>query len=72
MEEKANSVISAEAEVKCYGSSSDPERRVWESAGWSCPCGGTHVSDLSEIGKIRLKRKNIGSGKERIEILLVE
>ncbi|HOG04600.1 MAG TPA: alanyl-tRNA editing protein, partial [Accumulibacter sp.] len=34
------------------------------------PCGGTHVRRTGEIGSIRLKRNNIGRGKERVEILL--
>ncbi|MDP6831061.1 MAG: hypothetical protein QF512_08835 [Alphaproteobacteria bacterium] len=32
------------------------------------PCGGTHVRRTAEVGKLSLKRKNIGKGKERIEI----
>ena len=34
------------------------------------PCGGTHVKSTEEIGKIRLKRVNIGKGKERVEVTL--
>lgn len=34
------------------------------------PCGGTHPKSTKEIGKVQLKRKNIGSGKERIEVVL--
>lgn len=37
---------------------------------WKMPCGGTHVKNTKEIGSIKLKRKNIGAGKERIEIYL--
>jgi Ser-tRNA(Ala) deacylase AlaX len=36
------------------------------------PCGGTHLKRTSEVGALRLKRKNIGKGKERVEIYLVE
>ncbi|WP_421852133.1 hypothetical protein [Marinomonas sp.] len=35
------------------------------------PCGGTHVKSTRELGSIRLKRKNVGKGKERVEIYLV-
>ncbi|HLT78007.1 MAG TPA: hypothetical protein VKZ87_11510 [Ferrovibrio sp.] len=34
------------------------------------PCGGTHLRRTGEIGAIRLKRVNIGKGKERVEIAL--
>ncbi|MDI9819329.1 alanyl-tRNA editing protein, partial [Tatlockia sp. PL877] len=35
-------------------------------------CGGTHVKSTSEVGLIALKRINIGGGKERIEIKLLD
>ncbi|WP_272521033.1 alanine-tRNA synthetase second additional domain-containing protein [Providencia sp. PROV202] len=34
------------------------------------PCGGTHVRSTAEISTIRLKKVNIGKGKERVEIYL--
>lgn len=49
------------------------QRRYWEIAGFArVLCGGTHLKKTSEIGQLHLKRKNIGKGKERIEIFLVE
>jgi len=48
------------------------ERRYWEITGFArIPCGGTHLKSTGEIGGIRLKRRNPGKGKERIEITLV-
>lgn len=44
--------------------------RLWECETIKMPCGGTHVKSTSEINGISLKRKNIGSGKERIEVTL--
>ena len=45
------------------------ERRYWEIPDFSrVPCGGTHLRRTGEIGEIALKRKNIGKGKERIEV----
>jgi len=47
------------------------ERRYWEVPGFArVPCGGTHLKRTGEVGKIKLKRNNIGAGKERIEIFL--
>lgn len=47
------------------------ERRYWEVDGFArMPCGGTHPRMTGEVGAIRLKRKNTGKGKERIEITL--
>ncbi len=49
------------------------QKRYWEIEGFSrVPCGGTHVRSTAEVGYVSLKRKNIGKGKERIEIILVE
>lgn len=45
------------------------ERRFWKIIEFSSvPCGGTHLRNTGEIGKIRLKRVNPGKGKERVEI----
>lgn len=42
----------------------------WMCEQWKMPCGGTHVKTTAEIGKVQLKRRNLGAGKERIEMLL--
>ena len=50
----------------------ESERRYWQVEGFAkVPCGGTHLKQTSEVGQIRLKRKNVGKGKERVEITLV-
>ncbi|HTD04085.1 MULTISPECIES: alanyl-tRNA editing protein [Oxalobacteraceae] len=49
------------------------QRRYWEVAGFAkMACGGTHPRSTAEVGALKLKRKNIGKGKERIEISLIE
>ena len=46
--------------------------RYWEIEGFArVPCGGTHLKRTGEVGNIALKRKNIGKGKERIEVYAV-
>lgn len=71
IEKQANELSEQDIEIKTYPDESDPAKRWWECKKWKAPCGGTHVKSTKEIGKIQLKRKNIGSGKERIEIILV-
>jgi alanyl-tRNA synthetase len=35
------------------------------------PCGGLHIKSTKEIGHLsKLKRKNVGKGKERVEVFL--
>ncbi|NYZ76792.1 alanyl-tRNA editing protein [Candidatus Micrarchaeota archaeon] len=70
VEENSNRFIAEGHEVKAYDDAEKPGRRIWESAEFKTFCGGTHVKNTSEIGKVKLKRKNLGAGKERIEIML--
>ena len=70
VEEESNKLIEQNAEIKTYQDETKPDRWWWECRDMKYPCGGTHLKSLGEIGKIKLKRKNIGSGKERIEITL--
>ena len=44
----------------------------WMCGSWKMPCGGTHVKNTKEIGRLQLKRRNLGAGKERIEMLLAD
>ncbi len=64
-------LIEANQEIISAFSDEEKEERYWEIRGFSrVPCGGTHLRKTGEIGEIELKRKNVGKGKERIEIYL--
>lgn len=68
-----NAIIDKDLPIKTDFSDVENQRRYWEIAGFSkVACGGTHVKSTAEVGYITLKRKNIGGGKERIEIMLKE
>ena len=48
------------------------ERRCWRIAGFAeVACGGTHLRRCGEVGQLALRRRNLGRGKERIEITLM-
>jgi len=69
--EEANRIIASNLEIRTGFDDEACEKRYWEIEGFSrVPCGGTHVRRTGEIGPIRLKRNNIGKGKERVEIYL--
>jgi Ser-tRNA(Ala) deacylase AlaX len=71
LEKEALKVIKANQEIESAFSDQESEERYWKVEGFArVPCGGTHLKRTGEIGKIALKRKNIGKGKERIEIYL--
>jgi Ser-tRNA(Ala) deacylase AlaX len=68
-----NKIIAQDAPIKTGFSDAENQRRYWEIEGFSkVPCGGTHVKSTAEVGYVTLKRVNIGGGKERIEIRLVD
>jgi Ser-tRNA(Ala) deacylase AlaX len=70
---KANELITARHPIVSAFSDEPNERRYWEIAGFArVDCGGTHIKHTGEVGTLELKRRNIGKGKERIEIFLVE
>ena len=70
---KVQGLIDADSEIVSAFSDIEAERRYWEVPGYcQVPCGGTHLRRTGEVGRIALKRKNIGKGKERVEITLLE
>lgn len=68
IEESVNKSISESMEITAKPDKKDSEKRWWKCHGWKMPCGGTHVKNTSEIGIVKLIKKNIGKGKERVEI----
>ena len=70
---QAHALIEANSPIVSAFSDVAAERRYWEVAGFArVPCGGTHLRRTGEVGQLKLRRKNIGKGKERIEITLVD
>lgn len=68
-----NDIIAKDMLIKTGFSNIELQRRYWEIEGFSkVPCGGTHVKSTAEVGSITLKRVNVGKGKERIEIKLID
>ncbi len=73
LEDEANGVIANNYEVKTWTDVENGDVRFWQIEPFpAIKCGGTHVKNTSEIGKIRLKREKKAAGKERVEIYLLE
>ena len=65
----ANAIVAEDRPIESAFSDREREKRYWKIDGFACvPCGGTHLRSTAEVGRVALKRKNIGKGKERIEI----
>jgi Ser-tRNA(Ala) deacylase AlaX len=71
LQEQTHALVQADPAIISAFSDEESEERYWEIAGFArVPCGGTHLKRAGEVGPIELKRKNVGKGKERIEITL--
>ncbi|MCW8333450.1 alanyl-tRNA editing protein [Vibrio paucivorans] len=71
IQEQAQAIIDGNANIESAFSDVCSERRYWQVNGFAkVPCGGTHLKRTGEVGSIILKRKNVGKGKERVEITL--
>jgi alanyl-tRNA synthetase len=69
----AQAIVDADEPVTSAWSDQATERRYWKiSAFAEVPCGGTHLRRTGEIGRVALRRKNVGKGKERVEIQVDE
>lgn len=67
----ANRIVDNDMPVESAFGDEAAGRRYWKIEGFGeVPCGGTHVKRTGEVGAITLKRKNIGAGKERIEVFV--
>lgn len=66
---RLNQIIEENRPITSAFENETEERRYWKIEGLAkVPCSGTHPRKTGELGKMRLKRKNIGKGQERIEI----
>lgn len=71
LDNKIKELIDSNHDIISDFSDEENERRYWKIDGFArVSCGGTHLKSTGEIGKISLKRNNLGKGKERIEIYL--
>ncbi|BEV73624.1 alanyl-tRNA editing protein [Paludibacterium sp. THUN1379] len=72
LQQQLTQLVAADLPITSAFSDEAAQRRYWQIEGFArVPCGGTHLARSSEVGAVRLKRKNIGQGKERIEIYLL-
>ena len=66
-----NAFLAEGHEITIRPDPENPDIRIWRCGPVEMPCGGTHVRNTSEIGAVKLKRKNPGKGVERVETSLV-
>jgi alanyl-tRNA synthetase len=73
VEEKVNNLITEALPITHNLEQGSGERLLWKVPPYpAMACGGTHVHNTDEIGRINLKRgSKPGKGRERIELTLV-
>ena len=69
LQEKFAAVVDEDRPIAIWWEDS---KRLVQIEGYSVmPCGGLHTKSTKEIGYLSdLKRKNVGKGKERLEVFL--
>jgi len=71
VEQKSNEFIQQNKEIKTF--TDEDGRRHWDCEMMHMFCGGTHVKNTKEIGRVAVVRgSKPGKGKERIETILAE
>ncbi|HIJ10441.1 TPA: alanyl-tRNA editing protein [Candidatus Woesearchaeota archaeon] len=72
IEKAVNVFIAGNHDIAMLPDTEKSDLKWWTCNNWKMPCGGTHVKNTTEIGPLRLSRKNKGKGRERIEMYLTE
>ena len=68
-EREANALVQSNRPILTGFSDEPSQRRFWRVEGFAeMSCGGTHPRSTGEIGIVKVRRRNPGKGKERLEI----
>ena len=66
IEQIANDFVARSSTVLTYAHPDHIDARYWACEGNVMPCGGTHIGNTAPIGRITVRRKSMGAGKERL------
>ncbi|MET3231761.1 UNVERIFIED_ORG: alanyl-tRNA synthetase [Burkholderia sp. 1263] len=62
----ANSLVLRASDVNVYPHKIHADARYWVCEGNVIPCGGTHIGNTRPVGRMEVRRKSMGAGKERL------
>lgn len=68
----ANAMVARGSTVSVYSHADYLDARYWECEGHRMPCGGTHLTSTASVGRLRVGRKSLGKGKDRISVTFGE
>lgn len=66
IERHANELIARNEVIENHAVQGLEDARVWRYCGIDIPCGGTHLDRPCRIGALKVRRKRLGKGKERL------
>lgn len=66
IELQINDMIAQKLPIRTYYKQQGSDERVWECEDIKIPCGGTHINNTANLPPLKVKRKGIGKGKERL------
>ncbi len=58
--------IDAGGPIETYADTKDAQFRYWRCTDIVTPCGGVHLRDIAEVGKIKISRQSGGKGRHTI------
>lgn len=64
--ESANELVRRGLDIDVYPDANFPDARYWRCDGQVIPCGGMHLTNTAAVGELRVKRKSLGTSKERL------
>lgn len=62
----AHELVLQNAPITMSAHAQEPDLRRWHCETHDIACGGTHLDRTGPVGKLTVKRKSLGSGKERL------
>ncbi|GFM87892.1 synthetase [Pseudomonas cichorii] len=66
IERRANELIVLDEVIEHHAVQGLEDARMWRYQGIEIPCGGTHLHTPDRIGRLNVRRKRLGKGKERL------
>lgn len=66
IEASANEFVARDAKITISAHSTVPDARMWHCEHHVIPCGGTHLHSSAPVGMMQVRRKSLGTGKERL------
>ncbi|MBS0553454.1 MAG: alanyl-tRNA editing protein [Proteobacteria bacterium] len=68
----ANDLVCRDAPVRVEPHAVHADARIWRCEAHQMPCGGTHLASTGSIGPLKVRRKCLGAGKERLSCEFVD